>query len=80
MGHGKAEQKNILTAPILEQGDGKLAQEGLQDREGDCPSRNSQGSSEASPLIPAHGHCEGLGHQHPAGSGHTAAGDRRGMS
>lgn len=41
-----------------------------------APSRNSQGSSEVSHMIPANSHCKGLGHQHSAGSGHTAAGDR----
>lgn len=29
MGRGKAEQKNVLAAPLLEQGDGKRVQEGL---------------------------------------------------
>lgn len=41
-------------------------------------SRNSQGSSEVSHLIPAHNHHEGLEHKHPTGSGHTAAGEQAG--
>lgn len=76
MGHGKAEQKNVLTAPTLEHGNSKPAQKGWQGREGACPSRNSQGSSEVSQLIPLH--CRGLGHQHPLASATGLQGTGRG--
>lgn len=60
MGYGKAEQKNVLTAPTLEQRNSKPAQEGWQGREGAWPSRNSQGSSGVSHLIPPHCQCQHL--------------------
>lgn len=63
MGRGKAEQKNVLTSPTLEQGNRKPAQEGWQGREGTRASRNRQGNSGMSHLIPPH--CQ---HQHPSGS------------
>lgn len=63
MGHCKAEQKNVLTAPTLEQGKSKPAQEGWQGGEGAYTSRRSQGNSGMSLLIPSHRQ-----HQHPPGS------------
>lgn len=70
MGDGKAEQKNMLTAPTLEQGNSKPAQEGWQGREGAFTIRNSQASWGMSHLIPPPA---------PLRISHRAAGDALGL-